>query len=191
MHIYKSTNASIRIDPGNPDHHLFNNHGVWWIHYTLYPDEFTAQRVRHSLETCDIKEARTRRDLLFDALFPEHGRKCIEVFFFPNSTQINRINSLARDWLQKPIQCLIDGYNDLARKGLGDDVKEWIRLCAIGRAFEQIFGDPVIRYVDGSLSAPCLVAVQWKERRLIKYFFSKRHQASIFANAQPLDSRRK
>ena len=42
---------SIKIDSENPDHHLWNNHGTWWIHYTVHQSDYTKRRVRVSLET--------------------------------------------------------------------------------------------------------------------------------------------
>ena len=53
---------SVRVNRKNPDHHLWNNHGTWWLHYTLHMDDFTKRRVRKSLGTQDVDEARTRRD---------------------------------------------------------------------------------------------------------------------------------
>ena len=53
---------SIRIDEQNPLHHLWNNHGVWWIHYTLTTAEGRIRRVRRSLATRDRAEAVARRD---------------------------------------------------------------------------------------------------------------------------------
>ena len=32
---------AIRLDPANPDHHLWNNNGTWWCHFTIYPDALT------------------------------------------------------------------------------------------------------------------------------------------------------
>ena len=60
-------NLSIRIDPANPDHHLWNNHGTWWCHYTLHRGP-RKQRCRVSLETGNVVLARARRDALFAAL---------------------------------------------------------------------------------------------------------------------------
>ena len=60
-------NLSIRIDPANPDHHLWNNNGTWWCHYTLHRAG-RKQRCRLSLETRSVADARTRRDALFAAL---------------------------------------------------------------------------------------------------------------------------
>ena len=57
---------AVRINHTNPDHHLWNNNGTWFVHYTVYPDRVTKQRVRHSLGTRSIDEARRRRDNLFE-----------------------------------------------------------------------------------------------------------------------------
>ena len=48
----------------NPDHNIWNNNGTWWCHYTIHDSSKTARRVRVSLETKDINEARQRRDNL-------------------------------------------------------------------------------------------------------------------------------
>jgi len=53
---------SLRVDPGNPNHHLWNNHGTWWLHYTLHLPNYTKRRIRRSLQTQDLTEARCRRD---------------------------------------------------------------------------------------------------------------------------------
>ena len=53
---------SIRVNANNPDHHLWNNHGVWWIHYTVLIDGAWQRRVRRSLGTRDIEHARELRD---------------------------------------------------------------------------------------------------------------------------------
>ena len=45
----------------NPDHHLWNNHGTWWCHFTLHLPDFTKRRVRCSLATRSLPEARQRR----------------------------------------------------------------------------------------------------------------------------------
>jgi hypothetical protein len=52
----------------NPDHHLWNNNGTWWLHYTEYPTPVTKQRVRRSLRTKSIRKARRLRDALFHTL---------------------------------------------------------------------------------------------------------------------------
>ncbi len=55
---------TIRINVSNPNHHLYNNNGTWWCHYTRCPTPFTAERVRRSLGTRCVLEARRRRDTL-------------------------------------------------------------------------------------------------------------------------------
>jgi hypothetical protein len=59
-----STNytVSIRIKGDNPNHHLWNNNGTWFIHYTEHLPDFTKRRIRASLNTKCVVEARRRRD---------------------------------------------------------------------------------------------------------------------------------
>lgn len=59
-----TTTLAIRVNRHNPDHHLFNNNGTWWCHYTLHRSDFTKQRRRVSLRTHDRGIARVRRDAL-------------------------------------------------------------------------------------------------------------------------------
>ena len=56
---------SLRIIEANPNHHLWNNNGTWFLHYTIYPTPFTKERIRRSLGTKDITLARERRDVFF------------------------------------------------------------------------------------------------------------------------------
>jgi hypothetical protein len=55
----------LRISGDNPNHHLWNNNGIWWLHYTVYPTAYTSERVRRSLRTRSLEIARARRDSLF------------------------------------------------------------------------------------------------------------------------------
>lgn len=50
------------------NHHLWNNRGTWWCHFTLHRPDYTAERVRVSLRTRDVLEARRRRDQLLSVL---------------------------------------------------------------------------------------------------------------------------
>lgn len=59
---------SVRVNQKNPNHHLWNNHGTWWLHYTMHMGDFTKRRVRKNLDTQDVDEARTRRDELLAEL---------------------------------------------------------------------------------------------------------------------------
>jgi hypothetical protein len=57
-----SSKIALRINAANLNHHLWNNNGTWWCHYTIHPTPFTKQRIRASLGTKDRAEARLRRD---------------------------------------------------------------------------------------------------------------------------------
>jgi len=54
--------TSVRVRESNPNHHLWNNNGTWYVHYTVHPTPLTKARVRMSLETKDLEVARQRRD---------------------------------------------------------------------------------------------------------------------------------
>jgi len=55
---------SLRTDSRNPDHHLWNNNGTWWCHYTEHLPNFIKRRVRRSLCTANLATARLLRDRL-------------------------------------------------------------------------------------------------------------------------------
>jgi len=59
---------SRRQKTDGPNHHLWNNHGTWWVHCTVHHREGTAERFRSNLGTRDIEEARRKRDLIFRIL---------------------------------------------------------------------------------------------------------------------------
>jgi len=61
----KEATLAVRNVTLNPDHHLWNNNGTWWCHFTVHLPDFTKQRVRLSLETRVLEEARTLRNALF------------------------------------------------------------------------------------------------------------------------------
>ena len=69
MTIRRNANSSTWIDTQNPNHHLYDNNGTWWLHYTSYPTPVTKQRVRRSLKTKNVLVARQKRDALFAELF--------------------------------------------------------------------------------------------------------------------------
>lgn len=58
------TQPTSRLEADNPDHHIWNNNGTWWCHFTLHHADYTAERVRVSLHTRDLVEARRRRDFI-------------------------------------------------------------------------------------------------------------------------------
>ena len=62
---------SIRTDTSNPNHHLWNNNGTWYIAYTALTSPVTAERIRTSLRTRDLERAREKRDRLLKEV--NHG----------------------------------------------------------------------------------------------------------------------
>ncbi|MFM1767474.1 MAG: hypothetical protein RJA22_3 [Verrucomicrobiota bacterium] len=65
--VLPSGDLAVRVNPANPDHHLWNNHGTWWCHYTLHLPDFTKRRVRRNLGTPVLAEARLLRDQILAA----------------------------------------------------------------------------------------------------------------------------
>ncbi len=51
-----------------PNHHLWRNGRLWWIAFTVIHDGWRQERVRHSLKTADLAEARRRRDAILASL---------------------------------------------------------------------------------------------------------------------------
>lgn len=64
----------IRVRADNPNHHLWNNHGTWFLHYTIHPTPYTKERIRRSLGTKDLEVARERRDSFFTHLASEAAK---------------------------------------------------------------------------------------------------------------------
>lgn len=57
---------SLRVNDTNENHHLWNNNGTWWLHYTLHLPDYTKKRVRKSLRTASLNHARKLRDHLLE-----------------------------------------------------------------------------------------------------------------------------
>ena len=70
----------LRVDAENPNHHLWNNHGTWFLHYTIHPTPFTKERIRRSLGTKDVRLARERRDNFFATLASNLATKATAPF---------------------------------------------------------------------------------------------------------------
>ena len=51
----------------HPNHHLTNNNGTWWCQLTVHQGPF-SKRLRFSLGTGELEQARRRRDCLFAQL---------------------------------------------------------------------------------------------------------------------------
>ena len=69
----KTAELAVRIRPYNLNHHLWNNNGTWWCHYTLHLPDFTKRRVRTSLATHDPVKARFLRQSLLKMVM-QNGR---------------------------------------------------------------------------------------------------------------------
>lgn len=64
----------VPVNGRNPNNHLWNNNGTWWVHYTEHLPDWTKRRVRRSLGTRDVTEARRRRDaILRQSTLPTEG----------------------------------------------------------------------------------------------------------------------
>jgi hypothetical protein len=61
----------IAIESTHPDHHLWRNGRRWWVAFTVHLPGWRKERVRRSLGTTDLDEARRRRDALFARLATE------------------------------------------------------------------------------------------------------------------------
>jgi hypothetical protein len=57
----------------DPDHHLWRNGRLWWIAFTVHLPGWQKERVRVSLHTADVVEARRRRDELLSRYPQERG----------------------------------------------------------------------------------------------------------------------
>lgn len=66
---------SLRVNTDNRLHHLWNNNGTWWIHYTLHFADYTAQRIRRSLKTSELEEAIRLRDEIIHASLIQLGKR--------------------------------------------------------------------------------------------------------------------
>lgn len=55
---------TIKINDDDPDHHIYQQgkRKMWWINYMTCPTPHTMKRMRYSLETRDVVEARRKRD---------------------------------------------------------------------------------------------------------------------------------
>ena len=64
---------AVRIDGENPLHHLWDNNGTWWCHFTVHEPGHSSRRIRVSLKTGDIELACRRRDKVFARLGEGRG----------------------------------------------------------------------------------------------------------------------
>jgi len=51
----------------NVCHHIYkNNGGNFWVHYTIHTDDYKKLRVRRSLGTSSLPEAKRKRDQILE-----------------------------------------------------------------------------------------------------------------------------
>ncbi|HEY8548772.1 MAG TPA: hypothetical protein VIL35_02350 [Vicinamibacterales bacterium] len=62
--------ATSRATANNPNHHLWKNGRLWWIAFTLIHDGWRQERIRQSLGTDNLLEARRRRDAILSLFAP-------------------------------------------------------------------------------------------------------------------------
>jgi hypothetical protein len=65
--------AAADLAAEDPDHHLWRNGRLWWIAFTIHLPGWQKERVRTSLGTADLIEARRRRDDLLKRYPQERG----------------------------------------------------------------------------------------------------------------------
>ena len=61
----------LESDEIDPNHHLWRNGRLWWVAFTVHLPNWQKERIRTSLGTDDIDEARSRRDDLLSR-YPEY-----------------------------------------------------------------------------------------------------------------------
>jgi hypothetical protein len=78
-----NSTLAIRTNQRNLNHHLFNNNGTWWIHFSVHRPDHTKERIRESLGTSCLSRARELRDLALTHLalhtqLGEQGKMSLE-----------------------------------------------------------------------------------------------------------------
>jgi len=74
----------------DPDHHLWRNGRLWWIAFTVHLPGWRKERVRTSLGTADLLEARRRRDDLLRR-YPEVRGCELSLRLAPRSRRRRRV----------------------------------------------------------------------------------------------------
>jgi hypothetical protein len=68
-----SLHLATRRTDTNPNHHLWNNNGTWWIRFTLRSTAGESIRHAYSLKTPDLDAARRKRDRILTAIQTKSG----------------------------------------------------------------------------------------------------------------------
>jgi hypothetical protein len=77
-----------RLPDPHPDHHLWRNGRLWWVAFTVHLPPWQKERVRLSLGTADVHEARRLRDDLLRR-YPQ-TRECALSLRLPHSRSRRR-----------------------------------------------------------------------------------------------------
>jgi hypothetical protein len=56
----------------DPNHHLWRNGRLWWVAFTVHHG-YRQERIRSSLGTSDVEEARCKRDAILDLFASAEG----------------------------------------------------------------------------------------------------------------------
>ncbi len=64
---------SVRVDPDQPNHHIWNNNGTWFMHYVVLLSPSRRKRIRFSLGTRDVEEARSIRDQFLSDFYKDES----------------------------------------------------------------------------------------------------------------------
>jgi hypothetical protein len=67
---------AIRGLSGSPTHHLWNNNGTWWCHYTVHLPDSTKKRIRVSLHTGNFTKATRLRDSILNRRIVNPDQEC-------------------------------------------------------------------------------------------------------------------
>ena len=73
-------------DEIDPNHHLWRNGRLWWVAFTVHLPNWQKERIRMSLRTDDVAEARRRRDDLLSQ-YPEHRGCELSLRLHPRSAR--------------------------------------------------------------------------------------------------------
>ena len=63
------------LPDSNPNHHIWNNNGTYWLNASIIIRGIIQERIRESLKTKDIKIARRRREQRFSQIASQSGVK--------------------------------------------------------------------------------------------------------------------
>jgi hypothetical protein len=68
-----SDGSAVSSEGAHPDHHLWRNGRLFWVAFTIHVDGWRQERIRRSLGTTDVEEARRRRNALLAEYEQQEG----------------------------------------------------------------------------------------------------------------------